>query len=105
LDFLVNNGGTTVFADHFDLDALQKKDFMSLTEVNIVGTFQMTRACVPYMKKNGKNGGSVVMVSSLAGIRGIGSSIAYAATKGAMNTMVLSLARVLGPEIRVNAVW
>jgi 3-oxoacyl-[acyl-carrier protein] reductase len=70
------------FADHFDLDALQKKDFMWLTEVNVVGTYQMTRACVPYMKKNGKNGGSVVNVSSLAGIRGIGSSIAYAATKG-----------------------
>jgi len=46
----------------------------------------------------------VLNVSSIAGVTGIGSSVAYAATKGALNTMTLSLARALAPAIRVNAV-
>ena len=62
----------------------------------------MIRACAPYMKSQGA--GSVVNISSIAGVTGIGSSVAYAASKGAMNTMTLSLARSLAPEIRVNAV-
>ena len=62
----------------------------------------MVRACAPHMREAGK--GSVVNVSSIAGVTGIGSSIAYAASKGALNTMTLSLARALAPKIRVNAV-
>ena len=103
IDGLVNNAGITKFApNHADLDALQADDFQRIYAVNVIGTYQMTRAVVPAMKQQGK--GAIVNVSSIAGIRGSGSSIAYAASKGALNTMTLSLARGLAPEIRVNAV-
>lgn len=103
VDALVNNAGITKFApNHADLDALQAEDFQRLYAVNVVGAFQMTRAVTPAMKRQGS--GAIVNVSSVAGIMGVGSSIAYAASKGALNTMTLSLARALAPEIRVNAV-
>ncbi len=102
IDALVNNAGATKFADHAKLDALSAEDFQRIYSVNVVGTYQMVRACAPAMKKGGR--GAVVNVSSIAGKNGMGSSIAYAASKGALNTLTLSLARSLGPEIRVNAV-
>jgi 3-oxoacyl-[acyl-carrier protein] reductase len=102
LDFLVNNAGITKFAKHSELDALDADDFLRLYRVNVVGVYQMTRAAQPHLLASGK--GAVVNVSSIAGVTGIGSSIAYAATKGALNTMTLSLARALAPAIRVNAV-
>lgn len=102
IDVLVNNAGTTQFANHADLDALQADDFLWIYKVNVIGAYQMIRACAPHMKTAGK--GSVVNISSIAGVTGIGSSVAYAASKGALNTMTLSLARSLAPIIRVNAV-
>jgi 3-oxoacyl-[acyl-carrier protein] reductase len=102
IDALVNNAGTTKFADHADLDALSAEDFQRIYSVNVVGTYQMVRACAPAMKRSGC--AAVVNVSSIAGKNGMGSSMAYAASKGALNTLTMSLARVLGPEIRVNAV-
>ena len=102
IDALVNNAGATKFADHANLDALSAEDFQRIYSVNVVGTYQMVRACAPAMKQNGR--GAVVNVSSIAGKNGMGSSMAYAASKGALNTLTMSLARSLGPEIRVNAV-
>ncbi|MDA1075146.1 MAG: SDR family NAD(P)-dependent oxidoreductase [Proteobacteria bacterium] len=102
LDGLVNNAGTTKFCPHNDLEGLSKQDFFDIYGVNTVGVFQMTRAAAPLMKRGGM--GSIVNVASIAGVMGVGSSIAYAASKGALITMGLSLARVLGPEIRVNTV-
>ena len=102
IDALVNNAGATKFADHSDLEALSAEDFQRIYSVNVVGSYQMVRACAPAMKQSGR--GAVVNVSSIAGKNGMGSSIAYAASKGALNTLTMSLARVLGPEIRVNAV-
>jgi len=102
IDALVNNAGTTKFVDHANLGGLDKEDFLHIYSVNTVGAFQMTRAAEPHLRAAGR--AAVVNVASIAGIRGIGSSIAYAASKGAMITMTKSLARVLGPEIRVNAV-
>ena len=102
IDILVNNAGTTKFADHADLDALSADDFLNIYKVNVVGAFQMIRACAPHLKAN--DFGRIVNVSSIAGVAGIGSSVAYAASKGALNTMTKSLARALAPEIRVNAV-
>jgi 3-oxoacyl-[acyl-carrier protein] reductase len=102
IDILVNNAGTTKFAGHADLDALSEEDFARLYRVNVTGAYQMVRACLPGLKANGD--GSVVNVSSIAGTHGIGSSIAYAASKGALNTMTKSLARALAPSVRVNAV-
>ncbi len=102
IDALVNNAGTTKFVGHDDLEGLSKQDFLDIYAVNTVGPYQMTRAAVPHMKRGGR--GAIVNVASIAAITGVGSSIAYAASKGAVVTMTLSLARVLGPEIRVNTV-
>jgi len=102
IDILVNNAGTTKFAGHTDLDALSAEDWQSIYGVNVIGPFQMMRACVADLKAHGD--GTVVNVSSVAGVMGVGSSIAYAASKGALNTLTLSLARAFAPEIRVNAV-
>ncbi|MEZ5938053.1 MAG: SDR family oxidoreductase [Hyphomonadaceae bacterium] len=102
LDILINNAGITKFAKHSDLEALTDEDFLNLYRVNVVSVYQMTRAAQPHLAESGK--GAVVNVSSIAGVTGIGSSIAYAATKGALNTLTLSLARSLAPNIRVNAV-
>ncbi len=102
IDVLVNNAGTSKFVAHHDLEGLTAEDFQRIYAVNVIGPYQMTRAVAPAMQKQGA--GSVVNVSSLAGVRGVGSSIAYAASKGALNNMTMSLARALGPEIRVNTV-
>lgn len=102
LDLLVNNAGRTKFAAHEDLDALEAEDFVDLYRLNTVAAFQMIRACAPAMRAHGM--GAVVNVASVAGVFGIGSSVAYACTKGAMITLTRSLARVLAPAIRVNAV-
>jgi 3-oxoacyl-[acyl-carrier protein] reductase len=102
IDILVNNAGTTKFAAHTDLAALSAEDWQMIYGVNVIGPFQMMRACVDALKASGD--GAVVNVSSVAGVMGVGSSIAYAASKGALNTLTLSLARAFAPEIRVNAV-
>lgn len=102
VDLLVNNAGTTKFANHEDLDALSADDFLDIYRLNVVAAYEMIRACAPAMRDAG--GGSVVNVASIAGTHGIGSSVAYAASKGAMVTMTKSLARSLAPEIRVNAI-
>ena len=102
IDTLVNNAGTTKFVwDHSDLNGLDAKDFQKIYGVNVIGPFQMVKAAKDHLQKS--NNPCIVNVSSIAGIKGIGSSIAYAASKGALNTMTLSMARNLGP-IRVNAI-
>jgi 3-oxoacyl-[acyl-carrier protein] reductase len=101
IDALVNNAGTTKFVKHADLDELSAEDFLRIYRLNTVGPFQMTRACAAALKAAK---GAVVNVSSVAGRLGTGSSIAYGASKAALNAMTMSLARVLAPEVRVNAV-
>jgi NAD(P)-dependent dehydrogenase (short-subunit alcohol dehydrogenase family) len=104
IDALFNNAGITKFAqNHADLDAVDAEDFLRLYRVNVVGAFQMVRAARTLLEA-GPNGGAVVNTSSIAGVMGIGSSVPYAASKGALTTMTLSLARALAPKIRVNAV-
>lgn len=102
IDALVNNAGTTKFCDHADLEGLSAEDFQHIYAVNTIGAYQMTRAVAPTMQAAGQ--GSIVNTASIAGVMGVGSSIAYAASKGALITMTKSLARALGPSIRVNAV-
>jgi len=104
IDALFNNAGITRFArDHSDLDAVSADDFLAIYRINVVGGFQMVRAARSLLE-SGESPGAVVMTSSIAGVAGIGSSVAYAASKGALNTMTISLARALAPKIRVNAV-
>jgi 3-oxoacyl-[acyl-carrier protein] reductase len=102
IDFLVNNAGRTKYANHEDLDALEADDFIDIYRLNTVAAFQMIRACEPALKTGPM--GAVVNVASVAGVFGMGSSLAYACSKGALITMTKSLARVLAPAIRVNAV-
>lgn len=102
LDILVNNAGTTKFVTHSDLAGLDHQDFQDIYAVNVVGAFQMVRAAQDALTASGD--ASIVNVASIAGVKGVGSSIAYAASKGALITMTKSLARVMGPSIRVNAV-
>ncbi|WP_454652261.1 SDR family NAD(P)-dependent oxidoreductase [Bradyrhizobium liaoningense] len=107
LDVLVNNAGTTKHVAHADLDGLSAEDFQRVYGVNTIGPFQMVRAARSLLEAGANASGrpsAVVNVSSVAGISGVGSSIAYAASKGALNTMTLSLSRALAPLIRVNTV-
>ena len=102
IDALINNAGTTKFVwDHSDLNSLNAEDFQHIYAVNVVGPFQMVKASKEHLLKSANP--CVVNVSSIGGIKGIGSSLAYASSKGALNSMTLSMARNLGP-IRVNAV-
>src|SRR3954462_7627726 len=107
LDALVNNAGTTKHMAHGNLDGLSAEDFQRLFGVNTIGPFQMIRAARALLEAGANASGrasAVVNVSSVAGISGVGSSIAYAASKGALNTFTYSFARALAPLIRVNTV-
>ncbi len=101
-DVLVNNAGTTKFVHARKLDDLSAEDFQRIYAVNVVGAFQMARALEPLLKRHPPT--AIVNMSSIASLTGMGSSIAYAASKGALNTLTMALARALGPAIRVNAV-
>jgi 3-oxoacyl-[acyl-carrier protein] reductase len=103
VDILVNNAGTTKFCEHQQLEGLEAEDFQNIYAVNVVGPYQMIRAVAPSMQA-AASGGVVVNIASTAAVTGIGSSVAYAASKGALVTMGLSLARALGPSIRLNTV-
>lgn len=99
LDILVNNAGTTRFVDHKDLDGLTEEVWDRILAVNVKGTFFCSRAAAKAMTD-----GRIINIGSVAGVRGTGSSIAYAASKGAVHTMTLSLARALAPRITVNTI-
>jgi 3-oxoacyl-[acyl-carrier protein] reductase len=101
INALINNAAITKFVDQRELDGLTAEDFQRLYAVNVIGPYQMTRACNASLQKQG---GAVVMISSMSAITGAGSSTAYVATKGALNTMTLALARALAPGVRVNAI-
>lgn len=101
IDALVNNAGTTRYCNYNDLEGLNKRDFQDIYEVNVIGAYQMVKMAAPYLKKVH---GAIVNISSISAISGVGSSIAYAASKGALSTMTLSLAHALAPEVRVNGV-
>jgi len=101
-DVLVNNAGTTKFVHARKLDELSAEDFQRIYSVNVVGAFQMVRAFEALLRASPS--GAVVNMSSIAASTGMGSSIAYAASKGALNTLTQALARALGPQVRVNAI-
>ena len=101
LDVLVNNAGTTRLIPHSDLDAASLDVWREIFEVNVFGTWEMTRVAVPHLREQQ---GSVVMITSLAGVRPTGSSVPYASSKAALNHLTGLLANALGPDVRVNAI-
>ena len=101
LDYVVNCAGTTVYVDMPDLEGLKPEFWDEIMAVNVKGLFSVCRAAAPHLKKTR---GSIVNITSVAGITGMGSSIAYAASKAAAISVTKSLARVLAPEVRVNSV-
>ncbi len=101
LDILVNNAGWTTVVPHTDLEALSDEIFARTFAVNVTGTWMLTKAAMPYLKLS--DDGNVLNITSIAGVRPAGSSIAYAMTKAALNHMTLLLAKSHGP-VRVNAV-
>jgi len=102
IDVLVNNAGVTEFVNFADLEGLTEEAWEKIFRTNVFGTFFCTRAAAPHLKKSGD--AAIINIASIAGVLGIGSSIAYAASKAAVINMTKSLARTLGPEIRVNAI-
>jgi 3-oxoacyl-[acyl-carrier protein] reductase len=101
LNVLVNNAGTTRFIDHADVEALTDEVWDEILGVNLKGTFYCCRAALPLLQERN---GSIVNVTSVAGLQGNGSSIPYAASKAALNCMTKSMAKAFGPRVRVNAV-
>jgi len=102
LDVLVDNAGFTQVIPHHDLDAVSDDLFREILEVNVIGPFRLTKLALPHLRRDG--GGSVVNVSSIAGVRPTGSCIPYATSKAALNHLTELLANVSGLEVRVNAV-
>ena len=101
-DVLVNNAGTTKFVGLKDLEGLDAQDFQRIYAVNVIGAYQMSRALTPLLTR--QPGAGIVNISSVASMMGVGSSLAYMASKGALNALTIGLARALGPDIRVNAI-
>jgi len=102
LDVLVQSAGVTSFIPHANLDDVKDEDWEKIFAVNVKGKFQC--ACAAKAPMDAAGAGSIVNVSSVAGIAGVGSSIPYCASKAAANNLTVTLARVLAPKIRVNAV-
>jgi 3-oxoacyl-[acyl-carrier protein] reductase len=102
LDYLVNNAGWSTRVPHHNLDDLTDEIWDRTLNTNLRGAFYCCRAAAPLLKRQA--GAAIVNIASVAAVLGVGSSIAYAASKGGLVTMTKSLARALAPEIRVNAV-
>mgnify|MGYP001067441067 CR=1 FL=1 len=108
IDGLINNAGTTKFQSQGDLEGVTPEDFDRILRVNVTGPYMMSRAVYPVMKKQWEekqDRGSIVNISSIAGVMGVGTSIPYAASKGALNTLTLSLARWFGPAGFIQTRW
>ncbi len=102
VDVLVNNAATTAFVSFADLEGMTEEHWDRILAVNLKGPFFCARAVAGPMKDAGE--GAIVNVSSIAGIKATGSSIAYAASKAGLINLTIALARVLAPEVRVNCV-
>ena len=101
LDVLINNAGKTVFNAHENLAGLKSEDFLEIYKTNTVGPYMMIKEAEEFLRKSPI--ASVVNIASIAGVIGVGSSVAYVASKGALVMMTKSLAKALGP-IRINAI-
>ncbi|MFJ4205379.1 SDR family NAD(P)-dependent oxidoreductase [Streptomyces sviceus] len=103
LDVLVNNAGISRPIPHADLAAATPADWRQLLEVNLIAPWVLCTAALPALRQS-PGGGSIVNITSHAGVRPKGSSVPYAASKAALNHVTRLLAAALGPDVRVNAV-
>ena len=101
LDVLVNNAGISWPVPHAELDGLTADDWRRLLDVNLIAPWLLCTAALPALRESG---GCIVNVTSHAGVRPKGRSVAYAASKAALNHVTKLLAAALGPDVRVNAV-
>ena len=101
LDILVNNAGWTTVVPHQDLAALTDEIFARTFDINVMGTWMLTKAAMPLLRQS--EDGNVINITSIAGVRPVGSSIAYSMAKAALNQMTRLLAKSCAP-VRVNAV-
>ncbi len=101
VNILINNAGKTKFVNFENLNGLNKKDFLDIYQTNVVSAFLMSRACHNSLLKT--ENPKIINISSVASL-GLGSSIAYACSKGAMNTLSIALARTFSPKIAVNTI-
>lgn len=101
LDILVNNAGWTTVVPHQDLAALTDEIFAKTFDINVTGTWRLTKAAMPFLAQS--EDGNVINITSIAGVRPVGSSIAYSMAKAALNQMTRLLAKSCAP-VRVNAV-
>jgi 3-oxoacyl-[acyl-carrier protein] reductase len=101
LDILVNCAGVTDFVDHHDLEGLKEEYWERVMNVNVKGMFFCCRAAADEIRRRK---GCIINITSVAGMTGLGSSIAYAASKAAGISVTKSLARVMAPEARVNGI-
>ncbi len=101
LDILVNNAGWTTVVPHHQLDALTDEIFDKTFQVNVYGTWWLTKAAIPLLQQS--DDGNVITITSIAGVRPVGSSMAYSMAKAALNQMTKLLAKSYGP-VRFNAV-
>lgn len=102
VDVLINCAGATSFIPFDDLELVTDEVWERLFRVNVMGAFHCARAVQAAMIQDG--GGIIINVSSVAARLGQGSSIPYCASKAALDSLTVSLARTLAPHIRVNGV-
>jgi ketoreductase RED2 len=102
IDALVNNAATTSVIPHEDVEAADAAVWRRILDVNVVGTWQMTVAALPALRR--AEPGSVVNIASVAGLRPVGSSVPYAVSKAGVIHMTRLLAKALGPDVLVNAI-
>ncbi|MEO0494543.1 MAG: glucose 1-dehydrogenase [Actinomycetota bacterium] len=100
LDVLINNAGIFQIAD---MASTTEDDWHRMLDINQTGVFLGMKTVAPQMKEQG--GGSIVNISSIAGLQGTGMAFAYGATKWAVRGMTKSAAQELGPfGVRVNSI-
>ena len=101
LDVLVNNAGWTKRTPHADLEALTDEVWRKTLDTNLIGAWYCIKQAIPHMQRQGR--GAIINVTSVAAFHGMGSSMAYAASKAALSALTKSLARAFGPAVRVNS--
>ncbi len=102
IDGLVNNAGTTAYVELDDIEGVTAEVWHRVLDVNVIGTWQMISAAMPYLKAAAP--GRIVNIASVAGLRPVGSSVPYSVSKVAIVHMTSILGKVLGPDVLVNAV-